>query len=178
MDERSRKIEEIITRRGIKSLYHFSICDNAESIIEHGILPRDELDNQKIHYVYNDKGRYDYRKDCTCLSITNHYRKLLQKFIYDRNRSKEFYIFEIDPKILIEGEISFFYYKNAACKEFRNMADNDLMKPERFDSLFPHKDDRTNIPQEVDAEILFRGNIAIDHIKNYETYSMPKKYIL
>ena len=48
MSNEITKIEEIIQKRSIRKLIHFTRIKNLKSIIDNGLLPRSELEKRKI----------------------------------------------------------------------------------------------------------------------------------
>lgn len=49
-------LEEIIKKRNIKRLFHFTRAENLFSIFEYEILPRSELNKRNIPYLWNNEG--------------------------------------------------------------------------------------------------------------------------
>ncbi|KWK16515.1 hypothetical protein WT77_30230 [Burkholderia stagnalis] len=64
----ARTIQEFAVERGIKYLVHFTRLSNLQSIFEHGLVPRDKLDQRTIFGATNDQHRHD-RTDAICVSI-------------------------------------------------------------------------------------------------------------
>lgn len=52
-------IENFATSRGIQSLVHFTRLSNLDSILSHGLLPRDKCTDINIHPEINDHYRHD-----------------------------------------------------------------------------------------------------------------------
>ena len=65
-----RAFKSIIDERGIDHLVHFTDLRNLESILEHGILTRKELESSDIvQALGNGDARFDGNKDATCCSV-------------------------------------------------------------------------------------------------------------
>lgn len=50
---------EFLRSRGVERFVHFTPIENVPSILQHGLLPRSELDSKGIGYQKNDKIRFD-----------------------------------------------------------------------------------------------------------------------
>jgi len=174
MTERSRKIEEILRRREIDFLLHFSRDCNADSIEELGIFPVTELEKRNIDYQKNDYKRLDGRKNCISLSIYNINYLFLRTLCHEQKWKYQYFIYYINPKILLEGNRSFFCYENAAKSEFKNASDEYLSQPERLNDFFIG--DNTNKPFSPQAEILFEGNIPPKYICEWKVFNHENNY--
>ncbi len=64
------EIKTIIENRKIPTLFHFTPIENLESILTHGLIPRDELVRQNIQFKSTDDLRLDGITGGTCFSIT------------------------------------------------------------------------------------------------------------
>lgn len=65
-----RNIKEYVKMRGINNLIHFTSYSNLKSILNHGLLPVDELKSRNFIYKKNDPDRKDNRTDAISLSIS------------------------------------------------------------------------------------------------------------
>jgi len=63
--EQTDKIKEIVKRRKIEYLVHFTRIDNLNSILENGLIPVSMQQKMKIPSVHNDEQRIDSKLDCT-----------------------------------------------------------------------------------------------------------------
>lgn len=66
---RGEQIEDIISKKKITKLYHFTKISNLKSILENGIVPRCTIDDGFVNGEINDTKRLDECKDATCVSI-------------------------------------------------------------------------------------------------------------
>ena len=68
--DRTDRIREIIENRRITSLLHFTRLSHLNSILECGIVPRDELRKRGQPFEPNDERRWDGATDASSLSIS------------------------------------------------------------------------------------------------------------
>ena len=158
-----------LNQRGIKSLVHFTSVNNIPSIIQYGILSRNELDNQGISYQYNDIMRLDGRLDAISLSVTfpNYKMFYRSRKVSDTN----WVVIIIDPNIILYADC-LFYSTNAANRDMHLIDQNECKTLKAFKSMFyDHEtrktrkinDNETTDPQ---AEIQLVGKIPINMIKS------------
>lgn len=63
------EIERIVTERNIRWLVHFTRIENLESILENGLLPRNNFEGLDVQPLTNDAFRLDGFLEATSLSI-------------------------------------------------------------------------------------------------------------
>ena len=151
MDNHPTEIQEIINKRNIRELIHFTRVKNLKSILSNGILTRKELDEKKIEYAFNDEKRLDGWVNASCISVTKINPFLIPKFNerYSLKNSDWFQI-KIKPSILTENEC-IFCDTNAASTTF-NPFRNDMEKLNllkswiAFDAMFKNKVYQTQRP--------------------------------
>lgn len=164
-------IKKEIERRKIKTLVHFTPISNTQSIVKNGILSKNKLKKNKIEAMYTDENRFDGYLDYISVSITKENAKMFwDKMFNSPVMENGAEIFEIDPSILYECPERIIYCKcNAAKKDaykYRNYGIHGLKSMfESFD-LFPNE---SNIPTDIQSEILFKGHIDRKYIKNHYT---------
>ena len=107
-----RAFKSIIDERGIDHLVHFTDLRNLESILEHGILTRKELESSDIvQALGNGDARFDGNKDATCCSVQYPNMPLYQA----KQRRSEFeYAFLILSTDIIVDKDCAFYPGNAS----------------------------------------------------------------
>ncbi len=66
------KIQEIIQKRGLRKLIHFTRLKNLESIYKYGILSRDQIEKEKIQVEFNDSWRRDAWLKTSSFSVRWH----------------------------------------------------------------------------------------------------------
>ena len=88
--------KEEIEKRFITRLVHFTEESNIDSILEHGILPRKELEDLKFNFHFNDSNRWDRETMSISLSVENPNIRLLNKFKIN-NPGKKYKLITINP---------------------------------------------------------------------------------
>ena len=172
IEKKRNELKEIIQKREIKKLVHFTPKENVESILKCGILPRADLERKGMIFCFNDESRIDKRKDAICLSITSYNHYLLRKF-KTKYQCRKYVLFEIKPQILLDMNIKRYYCDyNAAASDVDLSAGNiEIMFKERQTKIVQERvqndcrlGKNDNEPTSVQAEILFFGRIAPEDI--------------
>ena len=185
MSNETTKIQEIIQRRSIRKLIHFTRTKNLKSIIDNGLLPRSELEKRKIKVDYNDKTRMDKWLDASSLSISKKNSFLFSKFLERTSTNENDWIeILISPNILTDkfGEC-IYCYTNASNHKFEEFRKNQsyLTNSTAFENMFAyfvprtstntgnkrlnHKDNETT---DIQAEICVYGIIETKYFLNIE----------
>ena len=96
------RIQEVIQWQNIRQLVHFTRIANLRSIIEYGILSRQEIEKRKIKVEFNDPQRLDAWPNTSSVSITEKNIYLFPKFV-ERSKTNENDWFDIliNPSIII-----------------------------------------------------------------------------
>jgi hypothetical protein len=105
-------IQRFIQERGIKAVFHFTKLRNLSSILAHGLITRNRLQD-KQHC--NDDYRWD-RTDAVCASIGFPNYKMFWS-LRQQNQAEEWIILAIFPRALIDLRCAF-------CQE--NAASNNV----------------------------------------------------
>ncbi len=134
----AEQIKEILVARGITRLYHFTRLINLESIVENGLLTREQIREQELKSAFSDNRRWDDHPNATCCcSIEFPNYKMF--YVVRRNHGAyEWVVIEISPDILLEKDCTF-YPMNAAKSEFRNKDVNDFKGVEAFNAMFQER---------------------------------------
>ena len=163
-------IQEILEKRKIKYLVHFTNINNVESILKYGLCDINTLWDKKIDYYYNDKQRLDNNLGCVCLSIEYPNCKFLYKLTETTN--KQFCIIVLDAqKVLLENKNKkFFFPNNAAAKTSINRGNQTDINAflSMFDSKYRDINLPNNMPTDLQAEIQFEGRIPVSYISRIE----------
>ncbi len=163
MEHYRERIKLEAARRSIPALFHFTQMRNLESIVEHGLVPRQALDDARHPYRPSDRFRLDGKPDTISLSISHvNYSMFEAKRLEDP--SSEWVVLLLDPAILWEKHCRF-CYRNAASKEMTS-ARGAQAGPKTFNWLFIAEDgtDCGWTPARNDAEVLVYGNIEPHYI--------------
>lgn len=185
------KIKEIVFKRQIKQLVHFTRMENLDSIKKHGILPKSELKRRGLKCCENDPSRLDYRLDCISLSVSQINEYLISSFARKYGVT-DWAILFINPEILYrDGSIAYYCYTNAANTEIsRYLRDYQtalvLTKSNMFEGMFrenisyktskgeercfDRKGKCSNSTTDVQAEIMYRGLIMPNDILDTKKY--------
>lgn len=108
-------MQEIVEKRQIKQLLHFTQAANLSSILHHGLLGRSVLQSRGIEYRYNDGLRLDGHMSGICLSISfPNYRMFYKKRCETINAN--WIIFAVSPSILSASDTLFFQSNAAAAR--------------------------------------------------------------
>ncbi|POY44927.1 hypothetical protein C3007_03120 [Avibacterium gallinarum] len=122
-------IKEIIKKRNIKWLCHFTPRENLEFIKRDGLQPRNLITH---HYQVTDTGRFDRFKNSICLSISKPNKRM-----FDRKKESglDLCLLLISPDVLFEKEF-LFYPHNAATASYRYIDINAIRGSQALDNLF------------------------------------------
>ena len=166
-------MEEIIRKRKIHSLYHFTQTENLGSIFRYGIVPRETLEKCKIESHYNDDFRYDNCRNAVCTSIEFPNYKMFF-CLRQKNSSIKWVVIELDANILCNFECAF-CWTNAGDKTMYNQSIEQRMGKMAFQKLFENRQgypQRENLeipdsyPTNPQAEVLVFDIISADYIKS------------
>ena len=173
------KILKILEERNITKLVHFTDVWNAFYIGKYGILSKEELEKQNIKHSSNDDQRLDNMDDFISLSVTNINKYVLKDF---NNRNKRQWIkLYVDPKVILSGEV-YFFYTNAASKVFpENKEIDQFSGPDAFRKMFDEEiktstklikrsveNRNLNEPTCIQAEVMIKKRITRDNIIDWE----------
>jgi hypothetical protein len=166
-------IEAEVKKRDIKHVLHFTQIENLQSIIQHGLLPKHDLDSCGIPYQFNDQMRIDNCDNAICLSISWPNYKMFYSY-RKQNPIQDWIVISILPKVLWEKECAF-CYSNAACSEIVNIPLEDRKKPEAFLKMFSDFDEypkryemplKDSFPTNPQAEVLVFDVVECQYIQS------------
>ena len=177
--ETIKELSDKIENHGITRLIHFTNANNLSSILEKGIFPRSQLNNENIKYEANDDLRLENALDSISLSIQNPNLKLLDSFKRKYPNNK-YYVLLLDPALLYElfnkdnkSLIKREYCTNNAaysnCK--RSETNIDYMFDDKIHDKYQYfyrSEREINETTDPQAEILFYGKIPPKYIIDYE----------
>lgn len=165
IDYRS-KIRSIAKKREIELLLHFTQAANLPGIVEHGILPRRELEKDMYMAYASDKYRLDDNLDAVSVSISR-----INEAMFEAKRRKsnhaEWLVVALSPEILWTHSCKFCWC-NAARNEIRNHRGR-RDGPWALDMMFSRSGDADNelpmnYPTDPEAEVQVLEPIAPSYI--------------
>lgn len=167
-------IREFCQERGILSLYHFTPSQNLASILEFGLIPREELDRGGLSYEKTDLNRMDGALGALSLSISfPNYRMFFKK--REEHKSWQWVVMEIAPDVLWKKDCRFFQTNAASRQSIDSMGENRKLEDLRSLFLeFPLKEKGlsreklqipTRYPTDPQAEVLVYGKIEPSFFK-------------
>lgn len=176
--EKADYIQDIIIKRNISSVLHFTPLGNVENIMRHGLIPREylELNILKLDSapLFPDGDRKDKRPDCFCASVSwPNYRMLHSKMLRGQFKNEEWVIIEFGSVVLHELDFAF-YRTNAAKLESKRRGEDkfeDLFYDREFRSKLGIGDEFTTDPE---AECMCGGRIPPEQIKAIYLRNIPK----
>lgn len=163
-------IKQICTDRNIQHLIHFTDVRHLESILVHGLVPRNLLPQLPKQAFPNDPYRLDGHPDSVSLSISFPNDKMLYK--YRRNTDKVYCILVLDASILWELDVAFCCL-NAASAEISRRPIEQLKTAAAFSEMFQEQDGQRSReeqqlrdvdPTDVQAEVLVFDTICASYI--------------
>ena len=101
--EERQKIYNYFTKeRGVEYFVHFTPEENIPSILQHGIIPREDLSAHRIDARCPDQSRSDNHLDYSSFSVSfPNYRVM-----YSKRDDMKFVVLCIDPRIILDFPIS------------------------------------------------------------------------
>lgn len=184
LQKKKYTIEEIIAKRGVSSLVHFTRIENLESILELGFIPRIKLEKLRKSYIKNDEERREKMTNCTCFSVMFPNSYLFRKF-REKNIENKWVVILVDANILLDANFKkFFCYNNAARGDLKEkLQEGKLTTAWDFEQMFKERDSycrangsgminrnkipgiRDFLPTSEQAEILISGIIPTSYIQ-------------
>ena len=136
-NEQADKIKEIVTRRKIEHLVHFTRIDNLNSILNNGLIPVSMQKKMKIPSVRNDEQRIDSKLDCTSCSIAFPNYKLFYTFREYKFPESGWVVIVLDKDALFSpSNITYYCQTNAAGVFPRISSAKELCTATAFENMF------------------------------------------
>lgn len=187
LDSDQLLISQVIERRKILWLCHFTPRENLENIKKNGLKTRDLLSDDEV--VVTDHARYDQYKNSICLSISKP-----NSFMFNKKLEQGFdlCLLLISPEVLYKKRC-LFYPHNAATANYRYI-NIDLLKGEKgLEGMFsnPISYQRSGqLPQDIfrehyllpcettsyQAEVQCLDNIEPEYIEHIFEANIPLTY--
>lgn len=171
---RKQKIKALVAKRNIKALVHFTRIENLPSIIQQGLIGRNDLESKNIDVEINDKLRLDNATNAISTSISFPNYKMFYSY-QKKSPSADWAVIKLDPCILWELDCAF-NITNAAAKTTSKIPLEDRKTFEALEQMF---DDRVgtvrdrlklnipeNYPTDPQAEVLILDTVNPKHIQS------------
>lgn len=164
-------MKDFVEKKGIKYLVHFTRLENLTSILEDGLIPRNELESSAINATFNDEHRYDNCKDALCCSVSHPNYKMFYSLRME-NPDVEWCVLGIKKKVLWEKDCAF-CIENAAKSSVTSIPLDERKGKDSLKKLFDEIDGfparselkiPDNFPTNPQAEILVFDKIEPDDI--------------
>lgn len=135
--EQENKIKEILNKRNIKYLFHFTRIENITNIMKHGIVSVILQRKNNIPSMHNDEQRIDSKLNFTSCSVGFPNYKLFYNFRDRKFPKTKWAILVIKADILFSSSnIIYFYSTNAANANSRLRNAKDLSTAYSFENMF------------------------------------------
>ncbi len=135
--EQEKKIREIIEKRKIEYLTHFTRLDNLHSILQNGLVPVSIQQKMKIPSVHNDEQRIDSKLDCTSCSVGFPNYKLFYTFREYKFPGTRWVVVVLDKDVLFSPtNIAYYCYTNAAGIFPRISSAKELCTANAFQNMY------------------------------------------
>ncbi|RRN05528.1 DUF4433 domain-containing protein [Bibersteinia trehalosi] len=163
-------IQDVIKKRNIEFLVHFTRLENLDNILTNGIIPRNDLLNDKESngkYICNDNYRYDGKCDYSCFSISFPNDKMFYT-LRQNNKNTKWAVIGFSSEILMKYEC-LFYPCNAADGRVRDERVELFQGANALENMFylegrePFLDNCH--PTDVQAEVMIRGVVLPSDIQ-------------
>ena len=172
----AEQIKEAIEARGIKRLLHFTQLSNLESILENGLLTREQIEARGLKSAFSDNKRLDKYPNVTCCCSIEFPNNKMLYVTKQKYGEATWVIIEISTDILLQTECAF-YPMNAAKSDVRYGDMNNFKGIVAFESMFEERPkwtrEFTKLPEHYttnpQAEVLVFDQIEPKHISGVYT---------
>ncbi|WP_109077933.1 DarT ssDNA thymidine ADP-ribosyltransferase family protein [Aggregatibacter kilianii] len=187
LDAEQLLISQVIERRNIRWLCHFTPRSNLENIKQNGLKTRDQLFYGEVKVT--DPSRYDQYSNAICLSISQP-----NKWMFNKKQEQGFdlCLLLINPEVLYRKKC-LFYPHNAATASYRNINVESLKGENALENMFANPisfQKSGKAPQDIfrfhylldceatsdQAEVQCLENIELQYIKHVFEEDIPLTY--
>lgn len=163
-------MKQAVIAREVPFLVHFTRTKNLRSILEHGIVPREQVDGEALVSSVNDDLRLDKQLGANCLSVGFPNAKMFYK-LRQENPGANWVILVVSRTILWEMPCACCPI-NAASASITSQPIANFRTPAAFDAMYDpsvavdrgKEKLQTYDPTDVQAEVLAFGTIEPRHI--------------
>ncbi|MDX7881755.1 DarT ssDNA thymidine ADP-ribosyltransferase family protein [Acinetobacter nosocomialis] len=160
-------IKEVINRRKITSVIHFTRVENLDAILTNGVIPRSSL--QIGSFVFNDDIRADGKLGYSSFSISfpNH---LMFYRLRNKSTNSKWAILVFNANVLSDFPC-LFYPVNAASSTVSRLPLENFKGGKALEEMFTHaKDSRESFlleedPTDVQAEVMVPERVPMTYLK-------------
>lgn len=170
-------MKDVVRRRRIKGLIHFTRIENLGTIARDGLLSRAEVERRKMVVTRNDDLRLDLRLDHISLSISWPNWQLFYRFRMQSGMGERHWcILVIDPSVLWTLPC-IFTTENAASSAESHSRDSERATVQAFERLFTDEGAQRlrltrdqlaledHFPTNHQAEVLVKCQVPFDRIR-------------
>jgi hypothetical protein len=166
-------IRRLVTEKGITRLCHFTKFENLGNILQNGLVPRNDLVENDINFLYNDMYRIDGYPNASCLSITFPNYKMFYRYRCN-TPNQDWVVIEFKPEVLWEKDCAF-CISNAACNSVTAIPIDQRKTGQAFSGMFENIHDMAprettlippNCSTNPQAEVLVFSTIEPTYIMN------------
>lgn len=168
---RAKTLSQIVAKRKIKHLVHFTRLDNLPSIMQHGLLSRTTMERSGVEYYPTDEVRLDRKPHAISLSVSSPNEKMFYKKRQENGANVQWVVFLLDPKLLWEKNCAF-YPTNAANSRYSRLPLEQCQTTAAFEEMFLDTFKRRSFllgdcyTTDVQAEVMLFGTIETKYIQN------------
>lgn len=154
--QRENAIRDLVREREILYLTHFTRLENVRGILDHGLVSRQDLGEERC--LRNDGLRLDRRRHANCLSISHPNYKMFYRY-RQQDTDALWVVLVLDPAILWELDCGFVEV-NAASAGVSARTEAELKSADALNAMFADAPLRTRLrlptfhPTDPQAEVL------------------------
>ncbi len=181
-NEELQRIKEVVEKRKIPFLVHFTRIENLASILDYGLVPVKRQKEMNIDSIRNDEIRIDERLDCTSISVGYPNYKLFYSFRNQKYPGSRWVIIFIKKDLLYNNDNYAYFCKTNAARVCSGRNDLSLLRNSNslenmFCESIVYNDDYSSreitrekldipdfYPTDPQAEILIGNIIKVENI--------------
>lgn len=175
----NKKLKRAVKKREVENLVHFTRLSNLDSILKHGIISREQLEQDPIcKSTFNDPLRLDRQTNANCCSIDFPNYRMFFPLREDHGKRK-WVVLLLDKSILWKNDCAF-CVTNAASSTVTRIPIKDRKGKKAFNKLFKEAREKPprnhmylpdNFPTDPQAEVLVFDSIKPKHIIQVLTHN-------
>jgi ssDNA thymidine ADP-ribosyltransferase, DarT len=127
-------VQKEVAARGIQHVFHFTKLENLDSILKHGIVPREILERKSIKHLQCDTSRLDGEIAASCFSISHPNYKMFYT-LRKQDKNQEWAVIGCDASVLWKKDCAF-CCANAASNSVTSIPLADRKGAAAFEAIF------------------------------------------